>query len=214
MPIGFIFDLDGVLADTNRLQFQAWRKIAQLEDVPFKPQFETAFLGLPRHQCLDLLLDGKPASESRREYLMALKDAYYLELVNQLTAHDVSAGVVTFLSRAQAMGIRLGLASSSKRAREVCTQLNIIHYFSAIGDGHTVDNHKPAPDIFIWVAGQLGIPPQHCVVFEDATAGVRGARAGGFWVIGLGGDGSQVSEAHRIYPSLAHITPEMCLPPL
>ncbi len=214
MPIGFIFDLDGVLADTNTLQFQAWRKVAQLEQVIFKPEFETAFLGLPRHKCLDLLLDGKPATPEHRHYLMALKDTYYLELVNQLTPDDVLDGVVSFLSRAQAMGIGLGLASSSKRAREVCGRLNILHYFSAIGDGHTVIHHKPAPDIFIWVAGQLGISPQDCVVFEDATAGVRGARAGGFWVVGLGGDGSQVSEAHRVYPSLAHIQPEDCLPPL
>ncbi len=212
MPIGFIFDLDGVLTDTNALQFIAWRKIATLEGVPFKPEFENRFRGLPRHKCLELLLDGKPASESHQYYLMTLKDEYYLEQVNRLTPADLIAGVGEFLSQARAQGIPLGLASSSKRARDVCLRLGILDYFSAVGDGDTVVNHKPAPDIFLWVAGRLGISPRDCVVFEDAQAGVQGALAGGFWVIGLGSP-TNVGEAHRVCESLAELRPEDCMPP-
>jgi beta-phosphoglucomutase len=212
MPIGFIFDLDGVLTDTNALQFMAWRKIATLESVPFKPDYENLFRGLPRHKCLDLLLDGKPATDAHRAHLMHLKDTYYIEAVNLLTPSDLLDGVGDFLAQAQAQGIPLGLASSSRRAREVCVRLGILDCFMAVGDGSTVVNHKPAPDIFLWVAGRLGISPQTCVVFEDASVGVRGARAGGFWVVGLG-EPHNVGEAHRIYPSLAHITPNDCLPP-
>ena len=212
MPIGFIFDLAGVLTDTNALQYIAWRKIATLEDVPFKTEYENLFRGLPRYKCLEILLDGKPTSDSHRTYLMHLKDTYYLELVHHLTAKDPLGGVADFLANAQAQGIPMGLASSSKRARDVCGRLGILDYFSAVGDGSTVVNHKPAPDIFLWVAGRLGISPNACVVFEDASVGVQGARAGGFWVIGLG-EPSQVGEAHRIYKNLADVTPQDCIPP-
>jgi beta-phosphoglucomutase len=212
MPIGFIFDLDGVLTDTNALHYIAWRKIADLEGVPFKPEYENLFRGLPRHKCLELLLDGKPVSESHEYYLLTLKDEYYLELVNRLTPADLLSGVGDFLERAHAQSIPMGLASSSKRAREVCSRLGILDYFSAIGDGDTVENHKPAPDIFLWVAGRLGIFPRHCVVFEDARSGVQGARDGGFWVIGLG-EPINVGEAHRICDSLSNLRPEDCTPP-
>jgi beta-phosphoglucomutase len=212
MHIGFIFDLDGVLTDTNTLHYTAWRRIADLEGVPFKPEYENVFRGLPRHKCLELLLDGKPVSESHEYYLLTLKDEYYLELVNRLTPADLLSGVADFLERARAQSIPMGLASSSKRAREVCGRLGILDYFSAIGDGDTVENHKPAPDIFLWVAGRLGIFPRQCVVFEDARSGVRGARDGGFWVIGLG-EPINVGEAHRICDSLASLRPEDCTPP-
>ncbi len=106
-----------------------------------------------------------------------------------------------FLAEAQAQGIKLGLASASRNAREVCERLGILSVFEAFGDASSVVNPKPAPDLFLWVAGGLGLNPQDCIVFEDAGAGIEAALAGRFWTVGLG-PVERVGKAHRVRDGL------------
>lgn len=136
---------------------------------------------------------------------MVRKNTYYLEWLETLTPDAVLPGVPAFVAGARALGLRLGIGSASKNARLVLDKLGILDAFDVIGDGYSVVNPKPEPDLFIWVAGGLGVCPTQAVVFEDAAAGVQAARHGGFWVVGLGdavGDA-----AHVRLPSLAQAEP-------
>jgi HAD superfamily hydrolase (TIGR01509 family) len=150
------------------------------------------------------MLKGRTFPEAQMLEMMERKNGYYLDYLTQLTPADALPGVVEFLAAAHAEGILIGLGSASKNATLVLKGLGLTERFQAIGDGYSVVNAKPAPDLFLWVAGRLGLPPQECIVFEDAEAGVEAALKGGFWCVGLGPH-ERVGQAHLRYDSLAEI---------
>ncbi|WP_034388767.1 beta-phosphoglucomutase [Deinococcus sp. YIM 77859] len=201
MKSGFIFDLDGVLTDTAELHYHSWRRLAEEEDMPFSREANAALLGRTREDALDLWLGGRSCSPEKRDELLRRKNAYFLEALEKLGPGDLLPGVADLLAEARARGVRLGLASSSRNARRVCDRLGVTALFDAFADGASVVHPKPAPDIFLWVAGRLGLHPARCIVFEDSEAGVRGARAGGFLVVGLG-DPARVGGANWVRPDL------------
>ena len=206
MPTGYIFDLDGVLTDTIELHYRSWKRLADEEGLPFSRADNDALRGMTRQRSLEILLRGRDYSEVYKQQMMARKNDYFRELMMRMTPEDLLPGVADFLAEAQAQGIKLGLASASRNAHEVCERLGILSVFDAFGDASSVANPKPAPDIFLWVAGGLGLNPQDCVVFEDASAGIEAALAGHFWVVGLG-PVERVGKAHRVREGLqaAHV---------
>jgi HAD superfamily hydrolase (TIGR01509 family) len=108
------------------------------------------------------------------------------------------------LDEAEAADIKVAVGSSSRNAPLVLEQLQLTERFEVIGTGNTVVNSKPAPDIFVWVAGALRLRPDEILVIEDSKAGVQAARAGGFYVLGIGND--SVREAQVVLPNLAEIS--------
>ena len=207
MQIGYIFDLDGVLTNTAEYHYRSWKKLAEEEGLPFTRQDNEALRGVPRRRCLEILLSGRLLLEETMQEMMERKNRFYREFLHELSPNSLLPGVPDFLDEAKSAGIRLGLASASKNARYVCDRLEIMQLFDTIGDGYSVVNAKPAPDLFIWVAGGVGIRPQHGIVFEDAEAGIQAALAGGFWTVGIG-PGERVGEAHMVRENLtgAHIS--------
>lgn len=203
---GFIFDLDGVLTDTAEYHYLAWKRIADDEGLSFTREDNEALRGVPRRRSLELLLKGRTLPEDRMQELMERKNGYYRAYLEEITPGDLLPGVVDFLSTAKTMGIRIGLGSASRNAHDVCARLGIVDYFDAFGDGNSVVNAKPAPDLFLWVAGGLRLNPRRCVVFEDAEAGIRAALAGGFIAVGLG-PAERVGAAHMVRDSLAGAHP-------
>ncbi|MFN7209073.1 MAG: beta-phosphoglucomutase [Aggregatilineales bacterium] len=200
----FIFDLDGVITDTAEYHYQAWKRLADEEGLPFTRADNEALRGVSRRESLLRLLKGKVLPEAQLEAYMARKNEYYRAFLAQLTPADLLEGVAEFLAQARARGIKLGLGSASKNAREVLNNLGIADQFDAIGDGYSVSRTKPAPDLFVWVAGRLNVPPAQCVVFEDAEAGIAAARECGMYAVGIG-DPTRVGAADLIVPSVAHL---------
>ncbi len=199
MDTGYIFDLDGVITDTAEYHYQAWKQLADEENIPFTRQDNEALRGVPRRRSLELLLNGRVFPEAKLVEMETRKNNYYQALLENITPGDLLPGVFTFLEEARTAGIRLGLGSASKNALTVIRRLGIESLFEAIGDGYCVVNHKPAPDLFIWVAGRLGLWPTRCFVFEDAEAGVDAALAGGFCAVGIG-PVERVGRAHYVLP--------------
>jgi beta-phosphoglucomutase len=199
-----IFDLDGVIADTNAPHFASWERLSQDESIPFSRAVYTRMMGLPRRGCLDVFLNGQPVNEETAQEFLSRKNAYFLELLDQFTPDDTAPGVRELIEEARAAGLKVGLGSSSANAKRVLRTLDLYDLFDAIGDGTTVSRHKPAPDIFLWTASRLGVTAAQAIVFEDSTAGVQAGRAGKFWVVGIGDD--LVTEAHIAVPSLEGIS--------
>jgi beta-phosphoglucomutase len=201
----FIFDLDGVITDTAEYHYLAWKQLADEEGLPFSREDNEKLRGLSRRDSLIQLLRGKAVDEETMQAWMNRKNAYYQTYLAQITPQDRLPGVTQFIEDAQTLGIRIGLGSASKNAREVLTRLDLFHAFDVIGDGYSVVNTKPAPDLFLWVAGGLRVTVTEAVVFEDAEAGIDAALTAGFWAVGVGG--SNVSRAHIALPDLTAISP-------
>lgn len=210
--IGFIFDLDGVITDTAEFHYLSWKRIAEEEGLPFTREDNEALRGVTRKRSLELLLKGRVYPEDKMNKMLEHKNTYYREFLSQVMPDHLLPGVSSLLLESKEIGIKLGLGSASRNAREVCERLEILHLLDAFGDGNTVVNSKPAPDLFVWVAGRMGLPPRQCVVFEDSEAGIEAALHGGFWSVGLGPH-ERVGKAHQVRTDLAATKPSDFLPP-
>jgi len=198
---GVIFDLDGVLTDTSEFHYLGWKRLADEEGIPFDRQANEALRGVSRRDSLTLLLGDRPATEERIQEMMARKNRYYLEYVEGVTPANLLPGALESLEQLRAAGIRVAIGSASKNARTVIEKLGIADRIDAISDGHSVQRHKPAPDLFLDGAARLGLPPEQCLVVEDAGSGVEAALAAGMWTVGLGPE-ERVGLAHVVLPSL------------
>lgn len=207
MPIqALIFDMDGVITDTVELHYRAWERLAAEEGLTLDRALNNRLRGLTRPDSLRLILEASARSVPPEvaQAWMERKNAYFHALLQQLTPADVLPGVVALIQEAREHGYKIGLGSASRNVQAVLHRLALPHLFDVIGDGYSVVRYKPAPDLFVWVAGGLGVSPAHCVVFEDAQAGIEAALAAGCWTVGLGDGG--VERAHLVLPSLAGIT--------
>jgi beta-phosphoglucomutase len=199
----FIFDLDGVITDTAEFHYLAWKQLADEEGIAFTREDNEQLRGVSRRESLNRMLKGRPIDEATAQAWMERKNNYYRQYLEGITPEHRLPGVTRFLDEAHAAGIALGLGSASKNARDVLAKLDLLNTFAAIGDGYSVVNTKPAPDLFVWVAGGLNVPPPQAVVFEDAEAGVEAALAGGFWAVGIGA--ANVNKAHLQARGLADL---------
>lgn len=199
----FIFDLDGVITDTIDFHYRAWKRLADEEGLPFDYSENDALRGLSRRDSLLKVLKGRVIDDATAEAWMARKNRYYLALMETITPDDLLPGVRELLDEADALGLKTAIASASRNARPVLDRLGISGRMAVIGDAYCIVNTKPAPDIFLWVAGRLGIHPRQGLVFEDAQAGVDAALAGGFWTVGIGG--AFVAHAHLHVATLAGV---------
>lgn len=198
-----IFDLDGVLAETPMLHYQSWKRLAQDEGLAFTWDQHEKMQGLVRRHSLEVFLNGKRVTDAEAQALMERKNTYFTESLQQLSPADRLPGTAEIMQEAHAAGLKVGLGSSSQNARSVVEKLGLLPLFDVLADGFTVQHNKPAPDIFLWVAAQLGVQPSQAVVFEDSVAGLQAALNGGFWSVGLGG--KHGTGAHIELPSLAGV---------
>jgi len=196
-----IFDLDGVITDTAEYHYRAWKCLADEEGLPFTREDNEHLRGVSRRESLMLILKGRVYSEGKIQAMMERKNGYYLEFIKEISPHDLLPGARELLEEIRAAGLKNALGSASKNAGEVLDRLGIRSLFDAVSDGYSVERQKPAPDLFLHAAKQLGLPPSECVVVEDAAAGIEAARAGGFRSVGLG-PRERVAGADAIFPDL------------
>lgn len=202
---GFIFDLDGVLTDTAEYHYRAWQKLADEEGIPFDRQANEALRGVSRRESLLLMLGDRPYSEAQIQEMMNRKNRYYVESIENISAADLLPGAIAFLDELRQAGIKIAIGSGSKNARTVLEKLGITQKVDAIADGYSVQRAKPAPDLFLFAAKELGLQPNQCVVVEDAAAGIEAALAARMWTIGIG-PVSRVGAAHVVLPNLKGVS--------
>lgn len=202
---GLIFDLDGVLTDTAEYHYLAWKQLADEEGLPFTREDNEQLRGVSRRESLLRLLKGKPVSEETIQEWMTRKNTYYTDYLHQISPNDLLPGVWDFVINAKRDGLKIGLGSASKNARSVMEKLHLLNMFDVIGDGHSVSNPKPSPDLFVWVAGGMQLHTNDVIVFEDAAAGIDAAKAAGCFTVGIGS--SEVQHADYVTQSLEGIMP-------
>jgi beta-phosphoglucomutase len=150
-------------------------------------------------------IGGVTLTEEEKQKLAAEKNVQYLELCKQITPDDALPGVKDFLDELKADSIKIGLGSASKNAKTILTNLDMLSYFETIVDGNRVTKGKPDPQVFLMGAEDLGTAPEHCVVFEDAVAGIQSAKAAGMIGIGIG-QKSVLTQADIVIPGFEGVT--------
>lgn len=208
-----IFDLDGVLTDTSKLHYQAWKRLAESFGVTFTPQQNEAFKGVSRSDCMKLMAVhlGQPdMSQARLDELAEQKNSWYLALLAGISAANLLPEVDVVLAQLHRDNIRMMVGSSSKNTGLLLSRLGITNFFCAVCDGSMVARAKPDPDIFLTAAELGGAAAADCIVFEDAAAGVLAAHRAGMLCVGVG-DRDTLSEADYVIPDLAHLMSEDAL---
>jgi len=185
---GYIFDLDGVLVDTAKYHYIAWKTIAKEFNFELTPQHNEQLKGIGREVSLHQILQwaGKTLSETDFTDTALRKNKLYLEQISSIDSSELLPGVLNFLQLLKAHHKKIALGSASRNARLVLERTGILPLFDAIVDGTMVNKAKPNPEVFLKAAEGLGLPPTDCCVFEDAPAGVQAAKSAGMKVIGVG----------------------------
>ncbi|WP_066590406.1 beta-phosphoglucomutase [Sphingomonas pruni] len=201
-----IFDLDGVLVDSARLHFVAWRRIADELGIAFDEHDNEALKGVDRMGSLDhiLALGGMSLDLPAKEQLAARKNGYYLDALGTMSDADILPGATALLASARAAGLSLGVASASRNAVMVLERAGLSGSIDFVADAARVARSKPAPDIFLACAAGLGVAPAACVGFEDAAAGVTAIKAADMVAIGIG-DAAILAAADLVFTSTAAV---------
>lgn len=185
-----IFDLDGVICDTAKYHYLAWKKLADRLGITFTEQDNERLKGVSRMESLEILLSLSDAIYPEAEKLAFAeeKNRLYVDYIRHMSREEILPGVPEFLSYCRQSGRKTALGSVSKNAGLILDRLRLRECFDAVIDGTQVKRAKPDPEVFIKGAMQTGASPSECVVFEDAAAGIEAARKAGMLAVGIGSE--------------------------
>jgi beta-phosphoglucomutase len=200
----FIFDLDGVITDTAEYHYKSWQSLADEEDLFFNREVNEKLRGVSRMASLEIILDGKEVDEDTKKEWTDRKNKYYQKYLEEINKENILDDMEAKLEKLKTEGYKIAVGSSSRNARKVLKQLKIYDMFDAISDGNSVENAKPAPDLFLHTAKNLGLEPEECVVLEDAESGVEAALAANMKAVGVGPE-ARVGKANLVYGNVASI---------
>ena len=206
---GFIFDLDGVIVDTAKYHYLAWKNLAMSLGFDFTEEQNEQLKGVSRVKSLEILLKigNVKLDDVKKNSLLQEKNIEYLEYVSRMNSNEILPGVLKVLNFLDDNYVKYALRSASKNATLILEKVGLLDRFSALVDGNDVSNAKPDPEVFLIGAKKLNVSPENCIVVEDAIAGVQAANAAKMLSIGIG-DSSVLFEANFVFNDMTEITPE------
>ncbi|MCK4345796.1 MAG: beta-phosphoglucomutase [Bacteroidales bacterium] len=204
-----IFDLDGVIVDTARYHYFAWKRLAEELGFYFSEKHNERLKGVSRMTSLNILLEtgGIKLPEENKLQLAGKKNSWYKKYISKLSPDDILPGAKEYLTEVKKSNLKIGIGSASKNTHIILRNIGLDKFFDSVVDGNKIHKAKPDPEVFLNVANELNIPPGNCVVFEDAVAGIQAARNGGMTCVGIGSD-KILHEADLVVKSLKEMTLE------
>ncbi|HSA99378.1 MAG TPA: beta-phosphoglucomutase [Anaerolineales bacterium] len=183
-----IFDLDGVIVDTAKYHYLAWKRLASEYGFDFTEADNERLKGVSRTRSLEILLEigGLTFDDTTKAQMAARKNEWYVDYICRMDASEILPGATQYLQSLRARGIKTALGSASRNAPLILERLGISVFFDVIVDGNKVTKAKPDPEVFLRAAEELNIPPASCIVFEDAEAGIEAAHRAGMGAVGIG----------------------------
>lgn len=183
-PKAVIFDMDGTLIDSTKLDFLAWKRLFSLYNKNITFEEYIPLLGIKSAKVVQEYLhldDEEEIQNALAKKLVFFKDILAAEGIEPIPFSDV------FLRQVKNLGVPVALATSSRPAKMkmVMERLDLLSQFDVIVTGAEVQKGKPEPDIFLMAAEKLGVAPEDCLVFEDANNGVMAAKRAGMKCIAL-----------------------------
>ncbi|MDR1732117.1 MAG: beta-phosphoglucomutase [Synergistaceae bacterium] len=185
---GIVFDLDGVIAFTDKFHYKAWKMVAERLNAPFDEVLNNRLRGVSRMESLNIILSnaGLDLSPEKRENIAFVKNEIYRFLLSELSPASIDPDTRETLKILRSHGIKLAIGSSSKNAPLILEKTGLTEYFDAVSNGNNISRPKPDPEVFLKAAAFIGLSPSECAVVEDAAAGIDAAKNGGFYAIGIG----------------------------
>jgi beta-phosphoglucomutase len=201
-----IFDLDGVVVDTAKYHFIAWRRLANELGFEFTIDENERLKGVSRMDSLEILLNigGKTFDEDTKIKLAQKKNNWYVEYITKMDESEILPSVKDFMITLKKENIKIALGSVSKNAMSILNYIHLTEYFDAIIDGTKVSNAKPNPEVFLNAAKELKVSPQECVVFEDAVAGIQVAINANMYSVGIGSP-KILTKANKVVPGFVNM---------
>lgn len=205
----FIFDLDGVIVDTAKFHFLAWKNLAESLNISFSDEENEQLKGVSRINSLEKILKwgNKTISEEKFNSLMAKKNEEYLSYVDNMSKEDILPGVLNTLEYLKENNFPVALGSASKNARRILNKVGLNSYFDHIVDGNEVSKAKPDPEVFLKGCDLLGVEPKDAIVFEDSQAGIKAANTAEMTSVGIGEE-SNLKEADFNFEGFSEINQE------
>lgn len=202
----YIFDLDGVIVDTAKYHYLAWKKLADELKIDFTHEHNELLKGVSRIRSLEIILElgKKEISTSDFERFLIQKNEDYLKYIDKMDASEILPDVLEKLKFVQSINGKIVLGSASKNAKPILEKVGLLEYFDAIVDGNDVSKAKPDPEVFLIGAQKVNSNPLECVVFEDAVAGIQAANIAGMLSIGIG-DKATLNEADYVFKDFTEI---------
>ena len=204
-----IFDMDGVLVDSNRAHYQSWVEVAAEKGLAYGEAEFQKTLGRTSRELIAQLW-GDILSEAEIAELDLRKEAVFRRIVD--ADYPAMPGSIELLDTLDAAGFRIALGSSApaENVEQALQRMQLRGRLQAIVSGSEVTRGKPDPEIFLTAADRLGVAPNRCVVVEDAVAGIAAAAAAGMACVGMASTGhthESLAAADLIVDSLAELTP-------
>ena len=200
-----LFDLDGVIVDTAKYHFLAWKQLADELKIDFTEEHNELLKGVSRMRSLDILLElgKKTLTDDQKIAYADKKNEIYLSQILKMEKSEILPGVRSFISELKNNHMLVALGSASKNTALILQKLEIEDLFDAVVDGNKVSKAKPDPEVFLKGAEELNVSPDACVVFEDAIAGIEAAKNAGMFCIGVG-DKNTLKAADLVIPGFEH----------
>lgn len=184
MTKGIIWDMDGVLADTAPFHYQAWKKIFDEKGIKFSWEDFTHSFGMRNDKIIPKVL-GRECTPEEIADIDEEKEAFFREFAKgNVKPLD---NVIELLNSLKNGGFNMAVASSGtpENVKLVIEECRLTPFFSYLVNGKEVHHGKPHPEIFLFAAKKLNIPPEKCIVVEDAHAGIEGAKKAGMKCIAI-----------------------------
>jgi len=183
-----IFDLDGVIVDTAKYHYLAWKRLANELGFDFTEEQNEKLKGVSRIKSLEILLEigNIKVDEKTKNELATKKNKWYVEYISSLDEKNILAGAKELILELKKNNLKIALGSASKNSMLIMKNINLLPYFDVIIDGNKVEKAKPDPEVFLLAAKELNINPSLCIVFEDAEAGIEAAKKANMFAVGLG----------------------------
>jgi beta-phosphoglucomutase family hydrolase len=180
----YIFDMDGVIVDSNPLHRIVWEEYNRRQGVATTEAMQQRMYGKRNDEIVrDFYGDGLTPEEVFAHG--AQKEALYREMLRPALEAALVPGIRQFLQRHAGMPAAVATNAEPANVNLVLDEAGLRSYFRAVVDGHQVTNPKPHPEVYLRAADLLGVPPRECVVFEDSHAGVQAGAAAGMRVVGV-----------------------------
>ena len=185
-----LFDLDGVITDSARYHYMAWKMLADKLHIPFDEAYNEKLKGVSRMDSLNLILRNGDKEDSytqqEKDALAEEKNNNYKELIKQITPNDILPGIKELLIELKDHNVKTCVCSVSKNAFFIIDKLGLNGYFDHIIDAAKIKNAKPDSDIFAVGAYVLSAEPDECIGIEDAKAGIEAIKKAGLKAVGVG----------------------------
>ena len=176
---GAIFDMDGLMIDTEKLYLKFWIQSAKDFGYDMKPEHVYAIRSMARKYSIPTL-KGFLGEDCPTEEIRAHRTELMAEYINE-HGLEVKKGLFELLYYLKDREIKMAVATATPRSRttEYLEKIGAAKFFSAVICGDMVETGKPAPDIYLTAARELGLPPEECAAFEDSPNGIKAAHAAG-----------------------------------